>query len=113
MSFQDGGYAFSRSQQSDGSGGILDHGDMGMTTRVWLAGKALANKEMEDAGGTMESAEKELGLEDATYNYKKHYPMLIAKRALSWADAIIAQDIADTKADYEARKKKTKQESAK
>ncbi len=106
MSYDNGGAAFPRPRIENPNGGVFDHGDDGMTIRIWLAGKALANHEMEDAGGTVESAEKELGLQKGDYNYKKHYPVLIARRALSWADAIIAQDKAEAEADYKDRQSK-------
>lgn len=85
MSFEDGGYAFPKQDMLRVNGDML-YGYDGMTTRVYLAGKA--------ANGVLANTSNEF------------YPVDLAKKCLAIADTIIAQDRMDAKEDYEKRKAK-------
>lgn len=82
----DGGEAFPLAMH----GGIHEyqHWQVGMSLRDYFAGKAMAMDL--DTGGTVADAECELGLPPKTYDYKTHWPLLAAKRAYAYADAMIA-----------------------
>ena len=93
MKYEDGGPAFPKQDQLLNNGDVL-YGCDGMSTRIWLAGQAIQSKDLVEEG-TVGEAEQELGLDHGIYKYKDHFPLLLAKRALACADAVIAQDQAD------------------
>lgn len=63
--------------------------EMGLTKREYAAIHAPA-KEIEDiAPSAMGDCVKFLGLsEDETYDYRKHYPVILARLRAQWADAL-------------------------
>jgi hypothetical protein len=64
----------------------------GMTLRAYFAGQALTNPSvMEESGGTRADAELELHIERGTYDARVHWPKLVAKRCVEYADALIAE----------------------
>lgn len=61
----------------------------GMTLRDYFAAKAMALAQADGGQGTAADAEKELGMEPGTYSSKKHWPLLMAKYAYEYADAML------------------------
>lgn len=65
----------------------------GMTLRDWFAGQVLGNQNLVgDEGGTIADAKKELSLTpNESYDYRIHWPMIVAKRAYAYADAMLSE----------------------
>ena len=61
-----------------------------MSLRDWFAGKALDTAASEE-GGSVKAAEITLGMAAGTYEFEKHWPVLCAKRAYAFADAMLAE----------------------
>lgn len=90
MSKNTGGPAFPTENEHQ-SGPSTVHYE-GMALRDWFAGQALKNNDLLDTGGTVADGKKELGLKpEEQYDYKIHWPMLVAKRCYSYADAMLAE----------------------
>lgn len=70
--------------------------DSCLTKREWLAGLAMQGimADAENAtlsDGTARGAGQYLCLNEGEYNFTEHYPALVAKSAVAYADALIAQ----------------------
>lgn len=63
----------------------------GMTTRLWLASQLVGKVEF--ANDTAPNAEAELGIPAGTYDYRKHYVVLLSRRALKLADALLEESM--------------------
>jgi hypothetical protein len=61
----------------------------GMTLRDYFAAKALGSPNIFAADEPISSCEAELGLPRGTYDYRRHFKLLIAKRAYDYADAML------------------------
>jgi hypothetical protein len=69
-----------------------ERGMEGMTLRDWFAGQALKNNDLLDMGETVADAQKELGMKpEEQYDYKVHWPMIVAQRCYAYADAMLAE----------------------
>jgi hypothetical protein len=89
---KDGGPAFP-CQPLDAQGNPCNAAHQGMTIRDVFAKEAMGFADREGGNGTAADAEKEMGLPKGTYCYKKHWPLLCARRAYQYADAMmIARD---------------------
>jgi hypothetical protein len=61
----------------------------GMSLRAYFAGQApISALEISDS---VRDAEAELGLNSGEYTYADHYHRLVAKKAVQYADALIAE----------------------
>ncbi len=90
----DGGPAFPggapydpRRESVEQMAAYVDRG--GMTLRDYFAAWAIAIAHEAEGGGTIGDAEKQLGLESGKYRFEIHYPILLAKRAYAFADAML------------------------
>lgn len=64
----------------------------GLMLKAHLAGEAMKSLILECGGnGSVEDAAKELGITWQEYDYRKHWPKLVAKRAVVFADALIEE----------------------
>lgn len=70
---------------------VLASNSEGLTKREYFAAMAMQGLMNCDETGTVLDAEFELGIPKGTYNYKKHWPMIVALRACGYADALIAE----------------------
>ena len=84
----DGGPAFAKTVQIMVNGETQDFGNDGMSLRDYFAAAMLPTVE---ESGTVAAAAKELGIEVNDYDYKIHWPIIAAKRAYAYADAMIAE----------------------
>lgn len=86
MPSKDGGPAF---PVTEANGFNKNNCSEGMTLRDYFAAKALDWAHDCETGGTIGDAEKELGLKPGEYRFNLHYPILLARRAYSLADAML------------------------
>lgn len=63
----------------------------GISLRDWFAGMALQATINTGVEGTVESAAKELGINPSDYKPSVHWPILVARDAYAFADAMIAE----------------------
>ena len=87
MDKKDGGQAFPHGDPTNG-------GDIGMTLRDYFAAKALPLVS-DHENGTVGDAARELGISPDKYEWRIHWPMLCARRAYAWADAMLAERAKD------------------
>lgn len=90
---KDGGPAFPQSplvQEEFDRGYAGPHWEHGMSLRDYFAAKVLQAVTIEAEGETVATASSEIGIDATDYDYRKHWPMLIAKRAYAYADAMLA-----------------------
>ena len=69
-------------------GAYAEHQDAGMTLRDYFAAHCPVSI-LDDGQGTIAEAAKELGIPVNEYDGKKHFPILQARRAYAWADAML------------------------
>jgi hypothetical protein len=65
-------------------------GTDGLTIRDYFAGQVIASDDL-DFNQTVEEAAKFIGVQTSEYKYYKHYPMVRAKIAYLFADAMLAE----------------------
>jgi hypothetical protein len=63
----------------------------GMTLRDYFAARAMPLAQEDGGHGTAAEAEKEFGMKPGTYSARIHRPLLMAKAAYQYADAMIAE----------------------
>lgn len=62
----------------------------GLTLRAHFAGLAMQGYiNSYDGAETIKNAAAELGITEKEYDYKKHWPLIVAKRSVAFADALI------------------------
>lgn len=61
----------------------------GMTLRDYFAAKAMAVAAEAEADRTIGDTEKQLGLKRGAYDYDTHWPVLVARAAYRFADAML------------------------
>ena len=62
----------------------------GLTIRDYFAGQVIASDDL-DFNQTVAEAAKFIGVQASEYKYDKHYPMVRAKIAYLFADAMLAE----------------------
>ena len=63
----------------------------GVTIRDYFAAKAMQATVANDSNNlSAASAAEMLGIETKDYDFRKHWPILVAQRAYSYADAMLA-----------------------
>lgn len=65
--------------------------ELGPTLRDQIAIAAMATLIGFEDGGTVEDVANELGIRWGAWDYQTHWPLLVAKRAYRFADAMMAE----------------------
>lgn len=89
MAKNDGGPAFPRTEHV--WDGVIEEGSAGMSLRDYFAGQAILSLTMMPIKSRTDEMAAYVGVDEKDWVGDIHWPMLLAKRAYSVADAMLAE----------------------